>query len=347
MKTRHLTLAIAAGTLAVGALTASTPAQAVDLCFGLTPTIVASTGESIRGTEGDDVILADGVEFIVSLGGDDAICATRGKSVNAGDGNDRVSLKQVAVPRTLVILGNGSDYFDGSGADDRVWQDTDTIDDRPETSEETADVILTRGGDDRVFTGAWNAVNEDRIELGSGDDAISLAGAAGSSATIDGGRGKDSVAVVGGQPEPLAYDLSAGTATLSGADLATIEDFENLFASGIGGGVLTVRGTSGPNRIEVVSGQGRVDGLGGDDRLAVGGCGMVARGGGGSDKLTVSFAQDCGSSAVRLYGGSGPDLLVGADTSDVLIGEAGRDTARGGKGSDTCRAEIERSCERS
>jgi RTX calcium-binding nonapeptide repeat (4 copies) len=344
MKTHRLVLASATAALALGSLVVPTSAVAADTCFGLAPTIVGS-GDAIVGTEGNDVILAEGVEFVRGLGGNDAICVKGGKSIDAGAGNDRVSLKDVRAPRTLVILGNGSDLYEGSDVDDRVWEDTDGADSVRETGPETTDVVRTYGGDDKVSSGSWGGVNDDQIDLGSGDDSVSLAGAPGSTARIQGGSGTDGVWAAPVAPAAQHYDLAKGIATLGGVGFADIDGFEDLAAYAVDHAV-SVRGTSGPNWITVSADHGRVATLGGDDRVDVGGCGMVARGGAGADTLTVAYPKECTSYAVRLYGGGGADVLTGSLHRDVLIGNAGRDEARGDKGQDTCQAEVERSCER-
>ena len=108
----------------------------------------------MQGTEGDDVIVTEGVEYVTGLGGDDAICVTGGKTVTAGDGNDRVSMQDPA-RGPLVILGNGSDVYEGSAAKDRVWDNWDHVDFSAESGSETADLVHTYGGDDKVISGDW------------------------------------------------------------------------------------------------------------------------------------------------------------------------------------------------
>lgn len=298
----------------------------------------------MQGTEGNDVIVTEGVESVDGLGGNDAICVTGAKMVIAGDGNDHVSMQDPA-RGPLVILGNGSDVYEGSAGNDRVWDNWDRYDPTEESGTETADVVHTYGGDDKVLSGDWGQPNDDQIYLGSGDDTVGLGGAAGGTAHVAGGRGTDGFGGRGLVPAAMDYDLDAGTGMVGGEGHVTFESFEDIGMSSPNHPV-SVRGTSGPNWISVGSPGGRITGVGGDDRIDVGGCGMVARGGAGTDSLSVAYHATCFRYAVRLYGGAGADILTGSNERDVLIGGAGRDKARGDKGRDTCQAEVTHSCER-
>lgn len=77
------------------------------------------------------------------------------------------------------------------------------------------------------------------------------------------------------------------------------------------------------------------------------GCDVVARGGGGNDRLWMTDRKvDRHCPGARLHGQQGPDYLQGTKRSDVLLGGPGRDHADGRAGRDRCVAEHESSCER-
>lgn len=91
----------------------------------------------------------------------------------------------------------------------------------------------------------------------------------------------------------------------------------------------------------------RVLGNAGSSHFIMGGCDVVARGGGSVDRLEGGNRKGDPKSCpgVRFYGQAGKDKLVGGRDNDVLIGGPGRDRAFGGKGRDRCVAEREYDCE--
>jgi Ca2+-binding RTX toxin-like protein len=72
----------------------------------------------------------------------------------------------------------------------------------------------------------------------------------------------------------------------------------------------------------------RVDALGGNDSIALGGANDVVDGAGGADTLWGEAGND------QLYGGLDDDDLDGGLGHDVLFGDAGSDTLLGGGGQD-------------
>ena len=331
--------------LATGALTAATAgaAQPAETCFGLAPTIVATDQDRVVGTEGPDVVVATDVGMITTLGGDDTICVTGGRWIDAGDGNDRVS-SRVAQRGNMVILGSGSDLFEGSDARDRVRAEAfDGSGPVAGQGAEDTDTVHTYGGKDRVLTGTSSQPNHDIVSLGSGRDTVRLAGGAGASAVVRGGRGADEIEMRGEGEVRIDLHLDRGTVEVDGERRAKAADFEDVQVAAYDGTV-HVHGTRGRNLLSVVSRDSRIHAAGGRDRVLVFGCGSVARGGPGADVL-VSTDEGCRRDPVRLYGGAGPDVLRGSRAADVLIGNAGWDRAFGNGGKDRCRAERERSCE--
>ena len=167
-------------------------AQGAETCFGLTATIVAMPGaDRVEGTEGGDVIVAENVSTVWALGGDDAVCVEGVASIDAGDGNDRVRSAS-DTGRNLVVLGSGSDLFEGSAGRDRVYAEGfDGEDPYPGSGSENTDVVHTHGGSDQVTGGAYGQANDDRVELGGGDDTMTVRTSLGGDAQVSGGPGTD------------------------------------------------------------------------------------------------------------------------------------------------------------
>ena len=128
-------------------------AQAAETCFGQPATITNADLDAdgrITGTEGDDVILAEDVTNVTALGGGDTLCVSGVGWVDAGGGNDRVDAGTPG--RGWVVLGSGSDVFEGSPARDRVQADEfDGEDSYPGERLDDTDVVRTYGGGDSVF----------------------------------------------------------------------------------------------------------------------------------------------------------------------------------------------------
>ena len=83
----------------------------VGACFGMVPTIIGTAaGETINGTNGNDVIWAGGGNDTVNgNGGDDRLCGAGGSdTLNGGLGNDKVN------------GGGGNDTLFGNDGDDKL-----------------------------------------------------------------------------------------------------------------------------------------------------------------------------------------------------------------------------------
>ena len=286
-------LATAASAVVLTTAGATAPATAAETCFGLAPTIVGATGaEMLRGTEGDDVILARGVAAVAALGGDDALCLEGAAYVYAGDGNDRVRSVTDA-QKHQVVLGSGSDLFEGSDGRDRVYGENVGGEGRyPGTGTANTDVVHTFGGDDRVWSGTVEQPNADQVDLGEGDDHVTLSSAPGGDARLVGGPGDDKLWAELERTDPASYsfDLEAGTVAADGVRFAVADDFNDLWVRAHGSAV-SVRGTDGPNQVDVLGGAA-VDTGAGRDVIRV------------EDRGLRSVAGGAGRDAVRVYVGS-------------------------------------------
>lgn len=294
MRTTVILSVLTLATSAMGSTTGHT--AAVDTCFGLAPTVIAAPGAGVvLGTEGDDVVLAADVEQVETFGGNDAICVSGTSRIDAGDGDDRV-LSTAVVGANLVMLGSGSDLFEGSSADDEVWAER-VEDGRSVPDFADVDTVHTQDGADLVHSGVWVHANRDEVDLGSGDDRLHFSGNAGV-ARLAGGSGRDLIETwfqTAPMP-PVTYDLQNGTASFFrfGAQedvFATLEDFEDVSVTMQPATSITVHGTSGSNSISVV-GRATVDAGGGRDDVVLRGDPDAIRGGPGRDRVTVSGYSD-------------------------------------------------------
>lgn len=270
-------------------------ARVADTCFGLPATIVAAPGaDLVLGTDGDDVVVATDVAQVSTLGGKDAICVSGPSHIDAGSGDDRV-LSTAASGASTVVLGSGSDLFEGSSGDDEVW--TERVEGGVQVPDEdfgTADTVRTWGGADVVHSGVWVHPNHDEVDLGDGPDTVHFSGNSGP-ASLTGGTGRDRFETwfVPVPWPPVTFDLEAGTATFqrNGQEeaYATLDAFEDLSVTTLS--PVTVRGTVGPDRISV-DGPGTVDAGAGNDELVLRGDPDAVRGGPGRDTVTMKVFSD-------------------------------------------------------
>lgn len=170
-----LRTATAATLVALGPLAAvSSPASAGDVwyCHGQTATIVDITGADVTGTDGDDVIVANGTVHagegndtvcapdMYGEGGDDLLQLVGAGSADGGDGDD------------LLLGSNHDDALDGGAGADEI------------RARGGSDEAFGRGGQDLVY----GAAGVDILRAGGGDDV--LFGGDGDD-LVDGGKGED------------------------------------------------------------------------------------------------------------------------------------------------------------
>jgi hypothetical protein len=125
-------------------------AHAATFCQNRVPTI-ESSGGTVTGTEGDDVILLTGPATISALGGDDLICAVGASTVDAGSGADSVLLDGTSTDPVAADLGAGRDRL-----------------------------VLGQFGTEPALTGD--------VQAGSGRDTLALAAGKRVDADLDGGN---------------------------------------------------------------------------------------------------------------------------------------------------------------
>ncbi len=249
--------------------------------------------------------------------------ATTGKSVFAGgNGNDHLSLSldglkvdgSLVTGLTVALIQQTGFQTPTStlalnGAPVATISSVETLD----LTIQAETVRLT--GAEEVDRFALDAVRSGFVNLGAGDDSLTLTGAGGTLA-LDGGAGVDGLSFLA---DPLGtaavrLDLSTptGVLTIGTAAAGTAAGFERLtFTGGLGDD--TVTGTAGGDQI------GAVYTTADPDRNLEAG-NDVFTGGGGNDSI---------------YGGYGADTIRGDAGADVIYGGAGRDEIRGGTGNDT------------
>ena len=218
--------------------------------------------------------------------------------INAGGGNDMITIGDLSLVRATVLQVNGelgNDTISAAGAD-------------------LGNVLLEING------------NEGNDTITGSDDDDSLNGGAGND-NVDGGAGND--IINGGDNEDR---LSGGM----GDDLISGENgSDTLFGNE---GADTLSGNAHDDRLEGNDGDDSLQGNAGDDTLAGDSGNDTLQGGIGFDKLFGGRGNDIldgGGDDDTLRGQNDDDSLVGGDGNDMLFGDAGNDTAIGGDGNDT------------
>ena len=168
------------------------------------------------GTEGPDVIVANGATTVTSLGGADSICVTgQVDRVTAGLGDDRVDTTQAGGYGTVVNLGGGSDTFVGGPMGDRIA--TGDPEDQRAGLPLGVDTITTGAGKDKVLTGPGRDVgtpNHDVIVLRGSRDTVQVNGAWVPS--IDGGHGSDQLKISSTLGGDWVIDAAGGAVSRDG-----------------------------------------------------------------------------------------------------------------------------------
>ncbi len=204
---------ITAGTLLLPAT-----AGAAETCHGLPVTMIASGAGVFTGTEGDDVIVADGGHLrIRALGGDDVVCLHDTQAVvevEAGPGDDLVDASR-SDTSTVASLGLGADTFAGGPGDDFVYGSAPEGlgEDGLNPPDTEPDAITTAGGKDQVFSGSLGSANLDEISTGAGDDRVHLEGLD-HATSLDVGSGRNTAIVTLGAAATTVWSVDLGRRTL-------------------------------------------------------------------------------------------------------------------------------------
>ena len=280
----------------------------------------------------------------VLVGGPDTPVVDR---VRAGAGADFVNVRGAPGPGHRLIGGAGSDRLHVHTTSETGVHEFDNDAGRARANGETVatwggfeDFDLYMGADRPIlFVGGPRdeSVESDRLEgaiMGRGDDRVWTYAMESDplERLFSGGRGHDWLLVAGPYDGWITANLALRRVTTQHGGAVSpvirLDSFEDLQVLGA---EVTVRGDSGPNKL---------DGYG---------CSVTAVGRAGNDVLTSTGLLDYGQGCdhrVTFKGGAGADRLTGGRGPDRLLGGAGFDRALGWKGRDLCRAEVRRNCER-
>jgi Ca2+-binding RTX toxin-like protein len=351
-----------------GPLAVSSTAVAAASCQGRVPTHAATAdGQTVSGTDGPDVLTADGFRNITlfGLGGDDLLCG--------GPGAD------------AFVAGAGSDSYDGGPGRDQLIYVIGAVRVSIDTGSATANHVATPA--DGGGTGTDHFVGVEAFQGSSGDDSFVGTDAA---EVYDGSHGEDQVSmggggdrvvvaggrVLGGAGDDQLTLVVRGTAVGgSGDDLVRLATFDRDTDHYIDG---VSRET--PRRFHVEGGRGddevRLHSFRDDEHRLVPEIrsSLTFAGGDGNDVLDLSgidyalradlarrtatwhrahttwtsldvfHAGAKGDTvrgtarAERIYGERGGDVLFGLGGRDFLYGGPGADRAYGGPGRDACRS---------
>lgn len=192
-------------------------AEGEETCLSKPATVVGSRGV-IRGTPGDDIILATGPEVVIKAGkGNDAICLVSGL-VYGGDGRDSISLtgtegykrlRVVGVERYNVDMGSGGAdvSLDLRSSRGRIFgavvasggvdaRSSIRVNGSASVDLDLEDASLRLADDQhlivRGFQDAFARAHTVRLE---GDEQVNYLGAEGCLVDIRGGRGGDSLTI--------------------------------------------------------------------------------------------------------------------------------------------------------
>lgn len=274
--------------------------------------VIQSTGSGAAYTA---IKLFDGSDDLLNSG-------TILGSVDMGAGADRVSATQGGYFGGYVLLGDGTDSFEGSMFGDIVDGGADS------------DSIHTHGGDDTLFC-QDNAV--DYLEGGTGSDTYVIDG--GDVIVENVGEGNDYVGVASD------YTLAAGV------EIERLEADNNDITLTGNEFVQTITGAVGH---EILSGGGNGDtliGLGGNDTYALGAntATIIEQvGQGTADLVTSTISRSLApfanvenltlvnvATAISGTGNTLANIITGNSFNNTLDGGALGDTMRGGGGNDT------------
>ena len=253
-----------------------------------------------------------------------ASCVANYVSVDAGDGDDTVTLApgvgddQYGHYSPYVRGGDGADVLTGTG-ELLGGPGNDTL----TCPEPCAGSLLAGGAGDDVLRGG-NAA--DRLS-GDGDgpafiDVIDLElteSGPGGDDRIDGGGGRDRLSFEG-RASGVRADLAAGTATGAGGEQDGLAGIEDVIG---GDGDDMLLGDAAANQLEGDAGDDRISGRAGDDYL-LGDLVPV------DNEYSVDYTRGSDGSDT-LHGDAGDDVLdAGGERGDALSGGPGDDTLQNG-----------------
>jgi len=322
-----------AGTVSLGSV-ATDPKYGYEdavLSFGATPgernRIVVAKVDANRPPTlvlRDEGALLQAGRGCTAIDANTASCVANYVSVDAGDGDDTVTLApgvgddQYGHYSPYVRGGDGADVLTGRG-ELLGGPGNDTL----TCPEPCAGSLLAGGAGDDVLRGG-NAAD---VLSGDGDgpafiDVIDLElteSGPGGDDRIDGGGGRDRLSFEG-RPSGVRADLAAGTATGAGGEQDGLAGIEDVIG---GDGDDMLLGDAAANQLEGDAGDDRISGRAGDDYL-LGDLVPV------DNEYSVDYTRGSDGSDT-LHGDAGDDVLdAGGERGDALSGGPGDDTLQNG-----------------
>ena len=272
----------------------------------------------------------------------DAIANLSGINVNAGDGNDKITLHGVdslghdnfsQIPYTLMG-GAGRDTLSAADMDKVGLIDGGVNADSIVGGRGFCDILFGGGGNDTIQGGPGDDVidgglGRDRLfgfagsdQLSGGDGNDTLIGGSGEDNFV-GGPGNDSI--VGGLGDDRLAESADTNFTLTDTHLIGL-GADTL--SGIETVALT--GGASDNRLDasLFTGSAVLFGGDGNDTLLGGSKDSLLFGEAGNDSIVAGSGNDF------VDGGSENDTILAGDGNDTVLGHAGDDTIEGGLGND-------------
>ena len=281
---------------------------------------------------------------------DDRVSVTYPDPVSAGpdafaggDGSDGLFL--LTGPGAAVI-DNAAGRLTSDGLVRATWSGMEEF--WVEYSREQRPLTFVGSDADELLVDRTDAPAPASIDLGRGDDAYRTGVAPVPGSRIDGGEGRDLLAVTAVGTE-IQLDLKRRRMIVETTPFYVwtpeFEDAELVARR------LLLRGTERRDRLGFTACRAVVKGRGGPDTIRRTydsvfepdlDCKESARIGAGPGRDVVTGTRG----ADIILGNDGNDTLRGANGADKIFGSRGRDKADGGQGRDRCTAERERRCER-
>lgn len=295
---------------------------------------------TLSGGEGNDTYVYGTSDVVLPDGsGADVYIAAQGtalRNVVVGPDDDISGVGQFTIEgdqaNTETLAGGG--VITGDGADNIT------------ITGDASGSTYTNGGNDQVSAG--NITPTGDIQLGAGDDTLSVTGSTATSGSVAGGDGADLLDF--GEAPLVSGTITGGagddTIDIAGSTNANIDGGAGADSISVGEllPTTTLKGGDGDDTFNVglIQGGAAIDGGAGDEEIlpdAIGSTGgpITLSGGLGNDRVGYSYGQDITTDAgtdtsnLVLNGGDGVDVLQGSPYSgDQLSGGAGNDFLYGG-----------------
>ncbi|WP_395707835.1 nidogen-like domain-containing protein [Reyranella sp.] len=289
--------------------------------------------------------LSEGLEALV-LVGSKALVGIGNATVNVITGNEFANILDGGADADEMIGGKGDDTYVVDNVGDKVTEiggeGTDTvqsfIDYTLAAELENLQLLGTAG-----LTGIGNVASNIIV----GNDGNNLLSGLGGADQLAGGLGDD---VLKGGAGDDVLDGGGGTDTVDYSDLSVSVTVDLIAGKATGEGtdsLISIESAIGSKAGDVIgrfTGDGILDGRGGDDTILVAGGRGQLLGGSGVDTLSFASAKsavelslELGTATVNGQNAkvSGFEVAIGTDFNDVLTGHVDNERLEGGLGNDT------------